>query len=29
LAEAVANLDGAQILHDGAPPVGYFDSWLL
>ena len=29
LAEAVANLDGAQILHDGAPPVGYFDSWFL
>src|SRR4028118_396646 len=29
LAEAVANLDRAQILHDDAPPVGYFDSWLL
>ena len=29
LAEAVPNLERAQILHDGAPPVGYFDSWLL
>ena len=29
LAEAVPNLDKAQILHDDAPPVGYFDSWLL
>jgi len=29
LAEAVANLDKARVLHDDAPPVGYFDSWLL
>jgi len=29
LAEAIPNLDKAQILHDDAPPVGYFDSWLL
>ncbi|MGB3266435.1 MAG: fused MFS/spermidine synthase [Microcoleus sp.] len=29
LAESVANLDKAQILHDDSPPVGYFDSWLF
>ena len=29
LFEAVPNLDKAQVLTDGAPPVSYFDSWLL
>ncbi|MBE9095244.1 spermidine synthase [Tychonema sp. LEGE 07203] len=29
LAESIANLDKAQILHDDSPPVGYFDSWLF
>jgi len=29
LAEAVPNLDRVQILHDGAPPPGYFDCWLF
>lgn len=29
LFEAVPNLNKAQVLYDDAPPVGYFDSWLL
>ena len=29
LGEVVPNLDKAQVLYDEAPPVGYFDSWLL
>ena len=29
LAEAVPNLDKAQILHDDSPPPGYFDCWLF
>jgi spermidine synthase len=29
LAEAVPNLDKAQIFHDDSPPAGYFDCWLF
>lgn len=29
LAEAIPNLDKAQILHDDSPPAGYFDCWLF
>ncbi|MEG3843380.1 fused MFS/spermidine synthase [Microcoleus sp. herbarium14] len=29
LFEAVPNLDKAQVLYDEAPPVGYFNFWLL
>ncbi|MEG4341983.1 fused MFS/spermidine synthase [Microcoleus sp. A003_D6] len=29
LAEAIPNLDQAQILHDDSPPAGYFDCWLF
>ncbi|MEG3894422.1 MULTISPECIES: fused MFS/spermidine synthase [unclassified Microcoleus] len=29
LAEAIPNLEKAQILHDDSPPAGYFDCWLF